>query len=87
MQFERTPWYGDFSENFDRARSRSDVQAVYTQITELDPGEDSWPFTDTVLVARTISTGDLAAAVRSSIPLTRAAPCIVMSNFNLSDGM
>src|ERR1700733_10465723 len=43
--------------------SRSDVQAVYMQITELDPGEDSWPFTDTVLVAGAISTDDLIAAV------------------------
>jgi hypothetical protein len=47
---------------------RSDVQAVYAQITELDPGEDSWPFTDTVLVAGKISTGDLTAAVSSLEP-------------------
>ena len=31
-----------------------DVQAVYAQIAELDPGEDSWPFTDTVLVVGSI---------------------------------
>jgi hypothetical protein len=48
--------------------SRSDVQAVYAQITELDPGEDSWPFTDTILVAGTISTGDLVTAVSSLEP-------------------
>jgi hypothetical protein len=47
---------------------RSDVQAVYTQITERDPGEDSWPFTDTVLVAGTISTENLIAAVNSLQP-------------------
>ena len=47
---------------------RSDVRAVYIQITELDPGEDSWPFTDTVLVAGTISTGHLTAAVSSLEP-------------------
>jgi hypothetical protein len=31
--------------------SRPDVKAVYAQISELDPGDESWPFTDTVLVA------------------------------------
>jgi hypothetical protein len=39
--------------------SRPDVEAVYAQISELDPGEDSWPFTDTVLVVGNISTEDL----------------------------
>ena len=48
--------------------SRSDVQAVYAQITELDPGEDSWPFTDTVLVAGTISTDNLISVVNSLEP-------------------
>jgi hypothetical protein len=33
---------------------RSDVQAVYAQISELDPGDGHWPFTDTVLVEGTI---------------------------------
>lgn len=48
--------------------SRSDVQAVYTQITELDPDEDSWPFTDTVSIAGTIATDSLIAAVNSLEP-------------------
>jgi hypothetical protein len=47
---------------------RSDVQAVYAQISELDPGEDSWPFSDTVLVAGSILAGDLQQAVRSLQP-------------------
>jgi hypothetical protein len=42
---------------------RPDVQAVYAQISELDPGEGSWPFTDTVLVAGTISADALREAV------------------------
>lgn len=29
---------------------RPDVEAVYAQISELDSGDGSWPFTDTVLV-------------------------------------
>jgi hypothetical protein len=33
---------------------RPDVQAVYAQIAELDPDEDCWPFTDTVLVVGSI---------------------------------
>lgn len=34
---------------------RPDVEAVYAQIYELDPDEDSWPFTDTVLVVGTVA--------------------------------
>jgi hypothetical protein len=33
---------------------RPDVEAAYAQIAEIDPGEDSWPFTDTVLVVGSI---------------------------------
>jgi hypothetical protein len=47
---------------------RPDVQAVYAQISELDPGPESWPFTDTVLVAGKISVDDLRGAVRSLEP-------------------
>ena len=32
---------------------RPGIQAVYAQISELDPGEECWPFTDTILVAAT----------------------------------
>ena len=62
------PGIAAFQEILTGLEDRSDVQAVYTQIRELDPGEDSWPFTDTVLVAGTISTGDLTAAVSSLEP-------------------
>jgi hypothetical protein len=47
---------------------RPDVEAVYAQISELDPGEESWPFTDTVLVAGKISAEDLRNAVNSLQP-------------------
>jgi hypothetical protein len=47
---------------------RSDVQAVYAQISELDPGEDSWPFSDTVLVVGSISADELRKAVSSLQP-------------------
>ena len=42
---------------------RSDVEAVYSQIAELDPGEGSWPFTDTILVVGRISAAELRRAV------------------------
>jgi hypothetical protein len=47
---------------------RPDVEAVYAQISELDPGEESWPFTDTVLVAGRISANDLRSVVSSLQP-------------------
>lgn len=40
---------------------RGDVDAVYVQIAELDPGEGSWPFTDTIFVVGTIELDDLKA--------------------------
>lgn len=40
---------------------RDDVVDVLAQICELDPGEDAWPFADTVLVVGTISREELAA--------------------------
>lgn len=43
--------------------ARPDVQAVYAQIAELDPGDGSWPFTDTVLVVGTIPTDELCDLV------------------------
>ena len=42
---------------------RTDVQAVYAQIAELDPAEDSWPFTDTVVVIGSIPLDELSQAV------------------------
>jgi hypothetical protein len=42
---------------------RPDVQAVYVQISELDPGHDSWPFTDSILVVGKISSDKLRTAV------------------------
>jgi hypothetical protein len=42
---------------------RSDVQAAYAQIAELDPDEVSWPFTDTVVVIGSIPPDDLRQAV------------------------
>ncbi len=38
---------------------RNDVEAVYVQIYELDPGEGQWPFADTVYVIGTVSDEEL----------------------------
>jgi hypothetical protein len=38
---------------------RGDVDAVYAQIAEVDPGDWHWPFTDTVFVAGTIELDEL----------------------------
>jgi hypothetical protein len=50
-----------FRATFERIARRKDVEAVYAQIAELDPGEGSWPFTDTVLVVGSITADALAA--------------------------
>jgi hypothetical protein len=42
---------------------RPDVEAVYALIAEVDPGEDFWPYTDTVVVFGTIKAEDLEHAL------------------------
>lgn len=42
---------------------RPDVQAVYAAIAELDPGDDAWPFTDTVLVVGPVDAATLRTLV------------------------
>ena len=47
---------------------RSDVAAVYALISEVDPGEDFWPFTDTIVVFGTIAASELADNLRELEP-------------------
>jgi len=47
---------------------RPDVEAVYAQISELDPGEGCWPFTDTIIVVGTIPADELRSAVSALEP-------------------
>jgi len=42
---------------------RADVVAVYAQISEVDPGEECWPFADWVFVVGTIPQHELANAL------------------------
>jgi hypothetical protein len=53
---------------------RPDVLAVYALIAEVDPGEEFWPFTDTVLVAGTIPPEELARALAHLEPDEIAPP-------------
>ena len=39
---------------------RRDVEAVYAQVAEIDPGAGLWPFADTVFVVGTITVSELA---------------------------
>jgi hypothetical protein len=48
--------------------ARPDVEGVYAQITEVDPGEEYWPFADWVFVVGTISRDDLARALEPLRP-------------------
>ena len=54
------PGINAFREAFARLAKRPDVAAIYAQIAELDPGDDCWPFTDTIFVVGSISVDDLA---------------------------
>jgi len=57
-----------FRATFEKLAQRSDVEAIYAQIAELDPEEDSWPFCDTVLVVGTLPLNALRAALAGLQP-------------------
>ena len=47
---------------------RSDVEAVYGQVAEIDPGDGLWPFVDTVFVVGAIDAGELARLLEPLAP-------------------
>ena len=47
---------------------RPDVQAVYAQIAELDPGDGCWPFSDTLFIVGTIAPEELRGILISLEP-------------------
>ncbi len=47
---------------------REDVEAVYVQIAEIDPDDEAWPFSDTVLVVGTIDPETLQEIVAPLMP-------------------
>jgi hypothetical protein len=62
------PGVGVFRQTFEMLKRHAGVRAIYAQITELDPGEDSWPFTDTVLVVGSITPEELQATLAALEP-------------------
>jgi hypothetical protein len=62
------PGVDAFRDVFKALEDRPDLEAVYVGITELDPGEGCWPFSDTVFVVGTISTDELRAVVQPLQP-------------------
>jgi hypothetical protein len=62
------PGVDAFRDVFAGLLRRSDVQAVYAQIYELNPGDGCWPFTDTVVVVGKISNDELTEAVSTLQP-------------------
>ncbi len=62
------PGVGEFARIITGLLTRPDVHSVYAMIAELDPGEDYWPFTDTILVMGAISPEELLTVVRSLQP-------------------
>jgi hypothetical protein len=62
------PGVDTFRDVFASLLRRPNVQAIYAQISELDPGDGCWPFTDTVLVVGTISADELREAVSTLQP-------------------
>lgn len=57
-----------FREVFHRIARRADVEAIYAQISEVDPGDGCWPFSDTVFFVGSITQEDLAAELSSLEP-------------------
>lgn len=57
-----------FREVFGRLLTRGDVSGVWARIFELEPDEDSWPFSDLVFVEGTLSVDALAAEVQALQP-------------------
>lgn len=53
------PGVPEFKRIFEELLNRSDVSKIIMQIAELDPGEDSWPFSDTAYIYGDIPTEEL----------------------------
>jgi hypothetical protein len=53
------PGMGYFKAVLTTVAQRGDVDAVYAQIAEADPGDWQWPFTDTIFVVGTIDLNQL----------------------------
>ena len=57
-----------FRSTFAELSARSDVQAIYAQIAEVDPGYGAWPFSDTVFIFGDMSKKELQQSLASLRP-------------------
>lgn len=62
------PGIDAFRKCFAALKQRADVGAIYARIFELDPGPDSWPFSDTVIVFGQIPLEELKSALAGCEP-------------------
>jgi hypothetical protein len=62
------PGMDTFRATFEAVGKRSDVEAIYAGVAELDPGEDYWPFADTVFVVGDVPPRELRTMVKSLEP-------------------
>lgn len=65
---ETHPGIPAFSRVFEGIAARSDVEGVWVQIFEIDPDEEAWPYSDTVVVAGLIAVDELRSLVRELEP-------------------
>lgn len=57
-----------FKNVFDLLLSRNDVAEIYAHISEIDPGDDCWPYTDRIYVFGTISQDELMTITKPIEP-------------------
>jgi hypothetical protein len=65
---EPHPGIPAFKSTLEGLLGRPGIEGVWAQIAELDPGDDSWPFADLVVVAGAISASDLRKLVKKLKP-------------------
>jgi len=53
------PGISKFLETFEKLESREDVESIYVHISEIDPGDEYWPYTDRVYVFGSIPIDEL----------------------------
>ncbi len=85
------PGMTEFRDVLTSLAQRPDVEAVYAQIAEVDPGVDFWPFADTVFVVGSIDVDELTRQLaplepdevglppRSSVPRQIARSRVLMA--------
>lgn len=62
------PGIPEFQRTLMHVLAHPDVDGVWAQISELDPGEDCWPFADTVIVSGKIAVDALCKLVENLQP-------------------